>query len=172
MGARSAAVSRDGIQGEKPTSRATASRKKTAQEEPPKKLGSVRSDSVRSKFEGQGSFQNKPAQPNSPLRWPPGRRRLSNSLRRFIFQRDHGKCQFRHSESGRICGSRVRVEIDHIRPFGTGRSGFRGEPSMSLPKSQPMEGEIITDGGRNPRAGDFRGSRREGKTWAFLRSNS
>ena len=35
---------------------------------------------------------------------------------REIFQRDKGSCQFRDPQTGRICGARFGVEIDHIVP--------------------------------------------------------
>lgn len=45
--------------------------------------------------------------------------RISMGLRRAIFRRDKGLCQFKNSE-GRICGSRFRVELDHIIPVSAG----------------------------------------------------
>lgn len=50
----------------------------------------------------------------------PQRKPLSVSLRRFILQRDQGRCQFMDPRSGKVCGSRRRVEIDHIRPVALG----------------------------------------------------
>ena len=41
---------------------------------------------------------------------------ISASVRRAVFKRDKGECQFRG------CGSRIRVEIDHIHPRALGGS--------------------------------------------------
>jgi len=39
---------------------------------------------------------------------------------RFVWLRDGGRCQFRDAETGRTCGSRRWVQIDHIIPFSQG----------------------------------------------------
>jgi hypothetical protein len=44
-------------------------------------------------------------------------RYISQATRRFVFQRAAGQCEH-VSEVGKRCGSRYRLEIDHIKPFG------------------------------------------------------
>lgn len=46
-------------------------------------------------------------------------RAISVNLRRAVFQRDAGKCQFK-LERGKICGSTYQVELDHIVPVSKG----------------------------------------------------
>lgn len=40
-------------------------------------------------------------------------------IRRAVWKRDGGECQW-PVESGGICGSRLRPELDHIRPYAKG----------------------------------------------------
>jgi hypothetical protein len=40
-------------------------------------------------------------------------------LRRAIWERDQGKCQWPTHDGG-VCGSTCRVEVDHVEPFGKG----------------------------------------------------
>ena len=40
-------------------------------------------------------------------------------VRREVWKRDGGRCQFRF-ESGEICGSTCRVEVDHLQPVALG----------------------------------------------------
>ncbi len=46
-------------------------------------------------------------------------RAISVYLRRAVFRRDAGKCQFK-LERGKICGSTYQVELDHIVPVSKG----------------------------------------------------
>jgi hypothetical protein len=41
------------------------------------------------------------------------------AVKRAVWARDEGKCQW-HLDSGGICGSTLRLEIDHIRPLARG----------------------------------------------------
>jgi hypothetical protein len=52
-------------------------------------------------------------------------RRIPASVRREVFLRDDGCCQW-PTAGGGICGSRHRVELDHILPVGRG-----GRPTVS-----------------------------------------
>jgi hypothetical protein len=52
----------------------------------------------------------------------PSRNKLRNipmSIRRAVFKRDSGRCQFSNSE-GKLCGSPYQIEIDHILPLSRG----------------------------------------------------
>ena len=46
---------------------------------------------------------------------------ISANVRRVVFQRDKGECQF-SGEAGKVCGSRIRLEVDHIQPRAMGGS--------------------------------------------------
>lgn len=43
------------------------------------------------------------------------RKRLPAAIKRFVWQRDHGKCQHLNSATGKKCGSPYLLEIDHIK---------------------------------------------------------
>ncbi len=45
--------------------------------------------------------------------------RISIRLRRAVFHRDRGRCQFQ-TEKGKICASTYQVELDHIVPLSAG----------------------------------------------------
>jgi hypothetical protein len=47
-------------------------------------------------------------------------RYIPEKIRRFVWQRDHGRCSFVDRKSGRRCESRHALEIDHIHPVGKG----------------------------------------------------
>jgi 5-methylcytosine-specific restriction endonuclease McrA len=47
-------------------------------------------------------------------------RHIPNKVRRAVFARDSHQCSYRDPESGRKCGSRFRLELDHLLPFGRG----------------------------------------------------
>ena len=42
------------------------------------------------------------------------------AVRRDVWRRDHGCCSYVDPHSGRRCGSRYRLEIDHVVPFALG----------------------------------------------------
>ena len=42
------------------------------------------------------------------------------SLRNVVFRKTHGACEYRDPASGRTCGSRYRLQIDHIKPKALG----------------------------------------------------
>jgi 5-methylcytosine-specific restriction endonuclease McrA len=42
-------------------------------------------------------------------------RYISAELKRQIWKRDHGRCQFK-SPDGKLCGSQFALQIDHILP--------------------------------------------------------
>jgi HNH endonuclease len=56
---------------------------------------------------------------------PSARRAIPAEVRRAVWKRDRGQCTF-IAESGRCCGSRRRLEFDHIRPLARG-----GESTVS-----------------------------------------
>ncbi|MBX3035155.1 MAG: HNH endonuclease [Bdellovibrionaceae bacterium] len=44
----------------------------------------------------------------------------STSLKRLVWRRDQGACTYKDSRTGRVCGSRHQVQVDHVRPFAYG----------------------------------------------------
>ena len=47
-------------------------------------------------------------------------RYIPAAVRREVWRRDQGCCSYVDRHSGRRCGSRYRLEIDHIAPFALG----------------------------------------------------
>ena len=47
-------------------------------------------------------------------------RYIPAAVRREVWRRDQGRCSYVDRHSGRRCGSRYRLEIDHIVPFALG----------------------------------------------------
>jgi hypothetical protein len=47
-------------------------------------------------------------------------RYISPSIRRQVYLRDKGRCTFQDLMTGRVCGSRFQIEIDHITPVSWG----------------------------------------------------
>ena len=53
--------------------------------------------------------------------WPGSRsRHIPAAVKREVWRRDQGCCSYVDPHSGRRCGSRYRLEIDHIVPFALG----------------------------------------------------
>ena len=49
-----------------------------------------------------------------------GRRAIPAAVRREVWRRDGGRCTFVDRDSGRRCGSRFLLEIDHVIPYALG----------------------------------------------------
>ncbi len=60
------------------------------------------------------------AMPGSRSRYIPA------AVRREVWRRDGGRCSYVDCDSGRRCGSRYRLEIDHIVPFALGGGAVPG----------------------------------------------
>ena len=60
------------------------------------------------------SHERSAARPGAPSRYIPA------AVKREVWRRDQGCCSFVDQASGRRCGSRYRLEIDHIVPFALG----------------------------------------------------
>jgi hypothetical protein len=54
-----------------------------------------------------------------------GQRVSMDALKREVLREAGGKCEFRDSAGGQVCGSRWQVEVDHIRPLAFGGSNER-----------------------------------------------
>jgi len=78
------------------------------------------------------------------------------AIRRAIWTRDQGKCQWPTHDGG-ICGSTCRVELDHIEPFAKGGRILRPEDGRLLCKShqdlsaRQVYGDEVMDNYTKPR---------------------
>lgn len=45
---------------------------------------------------------------------------ISFGVRREIWLRDQGCCTYRDDRTGKVCGSKMRLEVDHVVPFAKG----------------------------------------------------
>jgi len=57
-------------------------------------------------------------------------RYIPAALRRMIWIRDHGECQYRDLKTGRICRDRFGLQLDHIKPYALG--GDHSEENLRL----------------------------------------
>jgi hypothetical protein len=79
------------------------------------------------------------------------------AIRRAIWQRDDGKCQWK-LEAGGICGSTCRVELDHIEPFAKGGRILKPEEGRLLCKhhqdvsARQVYGDEVMDRYTRPKA--------------------
>ena len=78
------------------------------------------------RLDGQSRQQPEAAGPSGGSAQPPRRARRSRyipaSVRREVWCRDGGCCSYVDPHSGRRCGSRFLLELDHIVPFALGGS--------------------------------------------------
>ena len=47
-------------------------------------------------------------------------RHIPQSIRDKVWVRDHGECQYQDPKTGRVCGSKHGVQLDHIKPYSAG----------------------------------------------------
>lgn len=70
--------------------------------------------------------QTTPSQSNAALLSPgqvPGQRRsryIPASIKRQIWKRDHGRCQYQDPHTGHRCETKHGLQIDHVHPFALG----------------------------------------------------
>ena len=69
----------------------------------------------------------------------PRPRYIPADVRREVWLRDEGRCQFR-LESGEICGSTHRLQFDHIHPFALGGESTVSNIRSCLCRPQPARG--------------------------------
>ena len=60
----------------------------------------------------------------------PKNRHIPNATRDKVWLRDQGRCQFKDKQTGKICGSKKYLELDHRFPFALG--GEHSEQSLQL----------------------------------------
>ena len=80
----------------------------------------------------KGKFKNraieeKVTSPKKPIQKNPTKhqtrkisRSIPSSLRKYIWERDQGRCTYVHYETKRRCSSKYLLQIDHIQPFSLG----------------------------------------------------
>ncbi len=102
----------------KPTAQAAADRGRSAPS-PAKRAGAAQLD-------GRSRPPPAPAGRSGGSAQPPHRARRSRYIpapvRRAVWRRDRGCCSYVDPHSGRRCGSRFLLELDHIVPFALGGS--------------------------------------------------
>ena len=73
--------------------------------------------------EGRGSSEQ-------PRRMAGNPRFIPAAVKREVWRRDGGRCQFR-LENGELCGSTHRVQFDHIQPFALGGASTVAKNSLA-----------------------------------------
>ncbi len=58
------------------------------------------------------------------------KRNIPAGLKRKIWQRDKGQCQYRSRATGKVCNERFGLHLDHIKPFAMG--GDHSEENLRL----------------------------------------
>jgi len=71
---------------------------------------------------------NKQSPPTSAAK--PKNRHIPNGTRDKVWLRDQEKCQFKDKQTGKICGSKKYLELDHRYPFALG--GEHSEQNLQL----------------------------------------
>ena len=105
-----------------PTARAAADRGRNAPS-PAKRAGRRSPIAVRSRSRRQAGPSGGSAQPSHRARRS---RYIPAAVRREVWRRDGGCCSYVDPHSGRRCGSRFLLELDHIVPFALGGSAEPG----------------------------------------------
>lgn len=81
----------------------------------------------------------------APRHPPPGLRQVPAAVRRAVWERDAGRCQW-PVESGGICGSTYQVELDHTRPIAQGgRSTVEGMRLLCRPHNDLAARRVYGD---------------------------
>lgn len=50
----------------------------------------------------------------------PKSRYIPQTIKDQIWRRDHGRCQYTNHQTGKICGSKYALTIEHLRPYALG----------------------------------------------------
>ena len=61
---------------------------------------------------------------------PGGSRYIPAEVKRLVWARDQGRCSYVNPKTGRRCGSRYMIQMDHIKPFALG--GLSTKENMRL----------------------------------------
>ncbi len=112
-----------------PTAQAAADRGRSAPS-PAKRAGAAQRVAAAVQADGRAPPRPAAAGPSAGSARPPHRARRSRYIpapvRREVWLRDGGCCSYVDPHSGRRCGSRFLLELDHIVPFALGGSAEPG----------------------------------------------
>ncbi len=116
----------------RPTARAAADRGRNAPS-PAKRVGTAQRAGA-AQLDGRSRPQPEASGPSGGSAQPPHRARRSRYIpapvKREVWRRDGGCCSYVDPHSGRRCGSRFLLELDHIVPFALG--GSAEPPNLRL----------------------------------------
>jgi 5-methylcytosine-specific restriction endonuclease McrA len=71
----------------------------------------------------------------------PNSRYIPASIKREVWNRDHGSCTFRSENSGKVCGSKFGVEFDHVKPFSFGGTHVTENLRLRCKQHNALEAE-------------------------------
>jgi hypothetical protein len=95
--------------------------KPTSQQPPPDSQSAADYDQSKPLRSAADTDRNAPPRSAADLKEAPRTSKaVSASAKRFVRQRDQDRCTFLDPRTGRICGSRRLVQIDHIQPRAIG----------------------------------------------------
>lgn len=92
------------------------------------KLDPERRQERREKRKEKSEKKSKQSLPAPAVQKP--NRHIPNFLRDRVWTRDKGKCQYKDRNTGRVCGSRHAIQLDHKFPYSLG--GEHSEANLQL----------------------------------------
>ena len=108
------------------------------------------------------------------------RRAIPGPVKREVWQRDGGSCSFVDPHSGRRCGSRFLLEIDHVVPYALGGADEPGNLRLyceahhryrlaghAAEPADAASGKSALFDGFDGREGSRRGRRSPGRDWSM-----
>ena len=73
-------------------------------------------------------------------------RYIPQELKRAIFQRDCGQCQYVDSVTGNKCGSKYLIQIDHHYPFSKGGQNTLENLHLLCAAHNQLKGNLLSLG--------------------------
>ena len=77
-------------------------------------------------------------------------RYLPAKLRDQIWLRDQGRCQYRNPKTGKLCGSRHALEVDHIYPFALGGENTQTNLRLVCRGHNQFRSKLLFGTGKTP----------------------
>jgi hypothetical protein len=105
-------------------------------------LKRVLRDWVQAQRRRKFGLTDKPRQQRAPAKG----RRIPDAIKRAVMKRDGGSCTF-VGTNNRRCGSRVRLEFDHIQPVARGGRTCVGNLRLRCREHNQFEGERLLGAG-------------------------